>query len=59
MEVGVRHLRAIVAIADDGTHTAEAATLHLAQPTLTRTAHELEHVVSLRLAESGTAQSAA
>ncbi|QRY46895.1 LysR family transcriptional regulator [Mycolicibacterium boenickei] len=41
MEVEVRHLRALVALADHGTHAAAAAALHLTQPTLSRTVGSL------------------
>ncbi|ORJ57816.1 LysR family transcriptional regulator [Mycobacterium simiae] len=56
MDVEARHLRALVAIADHGTHTAAAAALRLSQPTLTRTVRQLEYMYSLRLVEAGTAR---
>ncbi|MCK5751618.1 MAG: LysR family transcriptional regulator, partial [Mycobacterium sp.] len=45
MEPDVRHLRAIVALADEGTFTAAAASLAVSQPALTRTVQHLERVV--------------
>lgn len=56
MDIEVRHLRAMVALADHGTHTAAAAALHVTQPTLTRTVRQLERIYGLRLVESGSAE---
>jgi DNA-binding transcriptional LysR family regulator len=56
VDIEVRHLRAIVALADHGTHTAAAAALHVTQPTLTRTVRQLERIYGLRLVESGSAE---
>ena len=56
MDIEARHLRALVAIADHGTHTAAAAALHLSQPTLTRTVRQLEYMYSARLVKVGTAR---
>ncbi|HEX7825293.1 MAG TPA: LysR family transcriptional regulator [Mycobacterium sp.] len=55
MDIEVRHLRAMVALADHGTHTAAAAALHMTQPSLTRTVRQLERIYGLRLVESGSA----
>ncbi|GAA2053077.1 LysR family transcriptional regulator [Williamsia deligens] len=49
MEPEVRHLRAIVALADHGTFTAAAAALTVSQPALTRTVQHLERVVGCDL----------
>jgi DNA-binding transcriptional LysR family regulator len=56
MDVEVRHLRALVALADHGTHTAAAAALHLTQPTLSRTVRQLEYIYGRRLVTGGTAE---
>jgi LysR family transcriptional regulator, benzoate and cis,cis-muconate-responsive activator of ben and cat genes len=56
MDIEVRHLSAMVALADHGTHTAAAAALHVTQPTLTRTVRQLERIYGLRLVESGSAE---
>ncbi|MEH3157254.1 MAG: LysR family transcriptional regulator [Gordonia paraffinivorans] len=45
MDPEVRHLRAIVALADEGTFTAAAAALGVSQPALTRTVQHLERMV--------------
>ncbi|WP_415975743.1 LysR family transcriptional regulator [Rhodococcus sp. 077-4] len=55
MEVELRHLRALIALADCGTHTAAAAELRVSQPTLTRSVHQLEERCGRRLIESRTA----
>lgn len=56
MEVELRHLRALVALADCGTHTAAAAELRVSQPTLTRSVRQLEQRCGRRLIESRTAE---
>ena len=45
MDPEVRHLRALVALADEGTFTAAAASLAVSQPALTRTIQHLERMV--------------
>ena len=55
MNIAVRHLRALVALADHGTHTAAAAALGVTQPTLTRTVRQLERLCGDRLLEARTA----
>lgn len=45
MDPDVRHLRAMVALADEGTFTAAAASLAVSQPALTRTVQHLERLV--------------
>ena len=44
MTVEVRHLRAFLAIAEEGTITGAAARLHLTQPALSRTLRQLETI---------------
>ncbi|MGK5638301.1 LysR substrate-binding domain-containing protein [Streptomyces sp. URMC 126] len=51
MDVELRHLRALVTIADEGTVTAAAARLHLTQPALSRTLARLEHHVGVTLVD--------
>ncbi|AYJ47318.1 LysR family transcriptional regulator [Rhodococcus sp. P1Y] len=55
MEVELRHLRALVALADCGTHTAAAAELRVSQPTLTRSVRQLEQRCGRQLIESRSA----
>jgi DNA-binding transcriptional LysR family regulator len=45
MDPDVRHLRAIVTLADEGTFTAAAAALAVSQPALTRTVQQLERML--------------
>ncbi|WP_299575346.1 LysR family transcriptional regulator [uncultured Williamsia sp.] len=45
MDPDVRHLRALVALADEGTFTAAASSLAVSQPALTRTIQHLERMV--------------
>lgn len=52
----MRHLRALVALADHGTYTAAAAALHLTQPTLSRTVRQLEHFYGRRLVVGGSSE---
>ncbi|MGK5731504.1 LysR family transcriptional regulator [Streptomyces sp. URMC 124] len=54
MDVELRHLRALAAIADEGTVTAAAARLHLTQPALSRTLAQLEARVGVRLVDRST-----
>ena len=56
MNVELRHLRALVAVADSKTFTEAAASLGLTQPTLSRTIAQLEQVVERRLVERTTRQ---
>ncbi|MFH8367909.1 LysR family transcriptional regulator [Streptomyces sp. NPDC018031] len=54
MDVELRHLRALVAIGDEGTITGAAARLHITQPALSRTLHQLEQRLGNRLADRST-----
>ncbi|KUJ67961.1 LysR family transcriptional regulator [Streptomyces albus subsp. albus] len=54
MDVELRHLRALVAIGEEGTITGAAARLHITQPALSRTLHQLEQRVGTRLADRST-----
>ena len=54
MTVELRHLRALVAIADEGSVTRAAARLHLTQPALSRTLAQLEAHLGVRLVERST-----
>ncbi len=49
MSIELRHLRAAVAIAEAGSFTAAAHTLHITQPALTRTVQQLETSLGVRL----------
>ncbi|MFF7726528.1 LysR family transcriptional regulator [Streptomyces sp. NPDC008001] len=51
MDVELRHLKALAAIADEGTVTAAAARLHVTQPALSRTLAQLEARVGVRLVD--------
>ncbi|MFI0901249.1 LysR family transcriptional regulator [Streptomyces sp. NPDC020983] len=51
MDVEVRHLKALAAIAEAGTVTAAAARLHMTQPALSRTLAQLEARVGVRLVD--------
>ncbi|MCX5205459.1 LysR family transcriptional regulator [Streptomyces sp. NBC_00237] len=51
MDVELRHLRALAAIADAGTVTAAAAELHMTQPALSRTLAQLETRTGVRLVD--------
>ncbi|MFI6638726.1 LysR substrate-binding domain-containing protein [Streptomyces sp. NPDC050504] len=51
MDVELRHLKALTAIADAGTVTAAAAVLHMTQPALSRTLAQLEARVGVRLVD--------
>ncbi|MCC3770448.1 LysR family transcriptional regulator [Streptomyces sp. UNOC14_S4] len=50
-DVELRHLKALVAIADEGTVTAAAARLRLTQPALSRTLAQLEQRIGVRLVD--------
>jgi DNA-binding transcriptional LysR family regulator len=52
--VDARHLRAFVAIAEEGTVTRAAARLHVTQPALSRTLQQLERHVGTRLIDRST-----
>src|SRR5919112_1839022 len=54
MAAELRHLRAFVAIADEGTVTRAAARLHVTQPALSRTLAQLEAHLGVRLVERST-----
>ena len=54
MTADVRHLRAFLAIADEGTITGAAARLNLTQPALSRTLRQLEAHLGLRLVDRST-----
>ena len=54
MTAELRHLRALVAIADEGNLTRAAARLHLTQPALSRTLQQLEAHLGIRLVERST-----
>lgn len=51
MDVELRHLKALAAIAEAGTVTAAAARLHMTQPALSRTLAQLETRVGVRLVD--------
>ncbi|WP_436536316.1 LysR family transcriptional regulator [Actinoplanes sp. HUAS TT8] len=54
MTVELRHLRAFLAIADEGAITRAAARLHLTQPALSRTLRQLEAHLGVRLIDRST-----
>jgi DNA-binding transcriptional LysR family regulator len=54
MDVELRHLRALVAIAAEGTITGAAARLTMTQPALSRTLRQLEQRVGAQLVERST-----
>lgn len=54
MNVEVRHLRALVALAESDTFTTAAAILGTTQPTLSRTITQLEEITGARLVERTT-----
>ncbi|MDX3193956.1 LysR family transcriptional regulator [Streptomyces sp. MN03-5084-2B] len=54
MTVELRHLRALLAIADEGSITRAAARLHVTQPALSRTLQQLEAHLGVRLVDRST-----
>ncbi len=54
MTIELRHLRAFLAIAEEGTITRAAARLHLGQPALSRTLRQLENHLGTRLVDRST-----
>jgi DNA-binding transcriptional LysR family regulator len=54
MTVELRHLRAFLAIADEGNITRAAAGLHLTQPVLSRTLRQLEAHLGIQLVDRST-----
>jgi DNA-binding transcriptional LysR family regulator len=54
MAVELRHLRAFVAIADEGGVSAAARVLSITQPALSRTLHQLETALGIRLFDRST-----
>lgn len=54
MTIELRHLRAFLAIADEGTLTRAAGRLHLTQPALSRTLAQLEKHLGARLVDRST-----
>ncbi|MFD4372413.1 LysR family transcriptional regulator [Streptomyces sp. NPDC058486] len=54
MNVELRHLRALVALAESNTFTTAAAVLGTTQPTLSRTITQLEEITGVRLVERTT-----
>lgn len=54
MDLGLRHLRAVVAVADAGSYTAAARELLVAQSSLSRTVQEVEHKLGVQLFERTT-----
>ena len=54
MNIELRHLQALAAIGDQGSITAAAAALHVAQPALSRTLSQLEDRVGTQLVERTT-----
>lgn len=56
IDLGVRHLRATVAVADAGGYTAAARALHVAQSSMSRTVLEVEQRLGVPLFERTTRQ---
>lgn len=57
MEVELRHLRALVAVVDEGTFTDAAIALGVTQPSVSRSVTALERTVGTRLLERGARHS--
>ncbi|MFI6866288.1 LysR family transcriptional regulator [Nocardia sp. NPDC050406] len=51
MDLELRHLRAYLALCDEGNYTRAAQRLHVTQPSLTRTIQQLERILDTRLVE--------
>jgi DNA-binding transcriptional LysR family regulator len=56
MDVELRHLRALVAVVDEGTFTAAAAALHTSQASVSRTITSLERALEARVLHRTTRQ---
>jgi DNA-binding transcriptional LysR family regulator len=56
MDVELRHLRALVAVVDEGTFTAAAAALHTSQASVSRTITSLERALDARVLRRTTRQ---
>lgn len=56
IDLAMRHLRVVVAVADDGGYTAAARRLHIAQSSLSRTVLEVERRIGVPLFERTTRQ---
>ncbi|WP_432188018.1 LysR family transcriptional regulator [Streptomyces sp. Tue6028] len=54
MTMELRHLRAFLAIAEEGTITHAASRLHMSQPAVSRTLHQLEAHLGVRLVDRST-----
>jgi DNA-binding transcriptional LysR family regulator len=54
MTMELRHLRCFLAIAEEANITRAAARLHLSQPALSRTLHQLEQHLGIRLVDRST-----
>lgn len=54
IDLSVRHLRVVVAVADAGGYTAAARNLHIAQSSLSRAVLEIEHRIGVPLFERTT-----
>lgn len=54
IDIGIRHLRAVVAVADAGGYTGAARALHVAQSSMSRTVLEVERQLGVSLFERTT-----